>query len=426
MTVGSNLPCCCGTPGGACTDIDIDVLPDEVSVSIAFTVQYAMTFYRVFTIRTANFRSFDPLFDSPGDDIYGPNNDQVCCFPFIVTRDHEIDAQYTASLSMQISGTLLKSPFASEASSRLYQGQLAFEYEFDSDAPDTASISGGITPASPGLPTNQAGYQGIAARLSCDASAGAYARGMLRPYRGLDPSQDPDSIVASGSMLRLSTSYVFNGWQPGGGSETPPTETGGSRFIRSQQIPFPPIGQSDRVTGIGKLNPLQTHWTRQASPVIGAYEPVRVGTSLSGALAVSTAFDSFPRTKPLMFKPDTTAHANCSTFRPNEYGPADQEDPDWLPNAGGWILADECVQAEGSTGYTDPFGRCPDIPAVAGPSCLLCSYGAVGQTVPEVGEPCFPNGYSGQSPPIPPYEPEYGSYYTKRQWMTDMSAEVSA
>jgi hypothetical protein len=430
VTVGNVLPCCCGG-GSPCTAIDIEALPDEIQVSISYSVTYAMTWYRVLTIETSNFRPFDPAFDNPGDNIYGPNNDLMCCFPPVLSQEHDVESQYLATLTMQLSGVLLKSVLASGSSSRLYQGQLGFEYEFESDSPGTSSVSGASTPASPALPTSAANYNGISVRLACDANPDAYARGMLLPYNGVSPSADPDSIIASGPMLRLSTSWEFNGWQPAQGTQTPAVESGGTVFIRPQAIgwPTPPLGSPPRVTGTGKLQPLQTHWVRQDSPIFGSYNPARTASSLASALARSQQFNTYPRTKPLSFPADSSTHPGCNVFFANQYGPADQQDPDWQPHAGGWILADSCSPqtALNGSGYTDPFGRCPDIPADPAPSCSLCVYGATVGNQPAVGEPCFPNGWPGDASnsPVPSYEPESGLYFTSRMWMDDMSAEVS-
>lgn len=429
MTIGNILPCCCDG-GSPCTQLDLESLPDEVQVSVSYTVTYAMTWYRVFTIETANFRAFDPAYDNPGDNIYGPNNDQMCCFPFVVSREHEVEAQYLATLSMQMSGVLLKSGLTSGSGTRLYQGQVGFDYTFESDAPGTASVSGSSEPASPALPTAASNYNGIAVRLSCDANESAYARGMLLPYRGIDPAGDPDSIVASGPMLRLSTSWLYNGWQPAQGTQTPATETGGTFYIRPQAVgwPTPPFGQPARVTGIGKLQPLQTHWVRQEAPVTGSYQPARTASSISSTLAFAPSFNLFPRTKPLSFPPDTTSTPGCSRFFANQYGTADQQDPDWEPHAGGWNLAEACsAQSAGSVAWTDPFGLCPDIPATTGPACVLCIYGATVANTAQVGEPCFPNGWPGDAfnPPVPAYQPPSGLYFTSRMWMDDFNAEVS-
>lgn len=417
MTTGNALPCCCDS-AAPCTSLDLENLPESVNVSISIEVEYQCSFWR-----RENF-AYHTYYPDPNGSA-GPGCDQGFCYQDGISEPIvEPFAQHVATLSMNISGELPLSVATVTNGSRLFRGQLGFDYQFESDFPDTTSASGGLQPAAPSWPNSINPYAGIACVLSCTSGPGdPWARGMLRRYWGQEVASDSESVIASGPQLRLSTSYILGGAEPGGGSETPPIDSStGLLYLVPQGIGFPPppFGGTPRIQGLQKLAPLQTLWVRQSSPILGSYEPVRTASNAgSTTLALANGFSHFPRTRPLGSQTNLPI-PSCPTWKDAHYGPANQDDPDYGSRRGGWPLALACPGELGTlslpgTADCDPFFR-------AGPECPVCDYSEGFATVSnQVGFSYYPNGCAG----IPPYEPQVRMIRSERMRIASMTCEVS-
>jgi len=421
VTTGNALHCCCDQPSAPCTTLDLENLPSTISVSINVEVEYQMSFWR-----REEYAYHYYVMGQGGSD--GPNCDQVACSPAIQQPTVEPYAQHVATLSMTMSGEIPFSGLLVGGSARLYRGQLGFSYDFSSDFPGTASASGGLTPTSTAWPLNASAYQGIACVLSCDATAPGggppWARGMSRRYWGLDVAGDEDSVIASGPMLRLTTSYQLGSWFPGGGSQTPPLdESDDPLYLVGQGIGFlNQFGSYQRMQGSQKLAPLKTCWVKQSAPVAGSYEAARTASSLSDGLAIANGFSHYPRTRPLG-SPTQLIAPNCPRWLGNHYGPADQDDPDYGSRQGDWFLALPCTGEDaGRLPHTHTDPDCPDFPGRPLPECPLCAWNAGYHIISQqVGLSYYPNGCNG----VPPYQPQASLIRSARMRMASMTAEVS-
>lgn len=198
-----------------------------------------------------------------------------------------IDTSYSASLAVQASGQIGKTSTSSWAGSPavLYRGQIAFEYDFSSDFPDTSAASGQFEPTTNAWPiaggqTSDALTTGLRVELICVKSPTAFIRGMCTPFF----PQHPDGVQAeellfSGPHLILRAQIVPLGLGNSAPSQAPPVDDGGPFALRRFADGVNDFGfNSQGAQGWSKLHPWTTVWAKRGLPIQGSYAMARNGS----------------------------------------------------------------------------------------------------------------------------------------------------